>query len=715
MGRQIENPIFQELIWHRPFSVETVMEVLTQLAVSNLHSPMIFEARSVRGKMHYLIGAKQEESGKVMTAFKAHGKVSFHPVPCTARTPVNTACKLRVTHPMLSLSTDATLSTIRAGLAAMAESSTEMVLQIVLGNTSAPAPVPKDLPDPTASWLAVILGNVDTATTETRNNVKEKAGQHNFCCTVRIGSVEQDSAKLRSVITALKLLESVGVRIFTDPEHPDKLNLFHIPWHYPLKLSIKELVSFLLLPIGEEELPGTPGLHPKRTLPPAWYKSPTGKATGRSFALSLDATPKKLSISPRDSLEHTILLGPTGSGKSTAMQHLILADINAGRSVLLIDPKTDLVNDILSCIPDERADDVVVLDPTDSSPVGFNPLAFKDDKNPGLVADAILSVFQELWRENWGVRIQDILSAALLTLAKIDGASLLWLPPLLLDEHFRKRIVTTVEDKVALIPFWNQFEALSDREKRLQIEPVMNKLRQFLFRPGLRNVLGQAQPKFSLTDLFYQRKIVLVPLNKALIGATSSMLLGSLIVGLTWTLALSRAALPPERRHIIGVYIDELQDYLSLPTDLADALAQARGLGVSLTLAHQYRDQLPLDVRSAIDANARNKIIFGLSSKDAKDMAAMAPELTAEDFMLLPRYQVYTALQSHGKSTGWVMGNTLPPPRATRNAVDLRARSQKKYGIPAEQVEEEYINLVAGAATRHKEMSNTTIGRRKLT
>ena len=261
MGRQIENPIFQELIWHRPFSVETVMEVLTQLAVSNLHSPMIFEARSVRGKMHYLIGAKQEESGKVMTAFKAHGKVSFHPVPCAARTPVNTACKLRITHPTLSLSTDTTLSTIRAGLAAMVGSPAEMVLQIVLGGSSAPTSVPKDLPDPTASWLAVILGNVDTATTETRNNVKEKAGQHNFCCTVRIGSVGQDLAKLRSVITALKLLESVGVRIFTDPEHPDKLNLFHIPWHYPLKLSIKELVSFLLLPIGEEELPGTPGLH----------------------------------------------------------------------------------------------------------------------------------------------------------------------------------------------------------------------------------------------------------------------------------------------------------------------------------------------------------------------------------------------------------------------------------------------------------------------
>jgi len=31
-------------------------------------------------------------------------------------------------------------------------------------------------------------------------------------------------------------------------------------------------------------------------------------------------------------------------------------------------------------------------------------------------------------------------------------------------------------------------------------------------------------------------------------------------------------------------YIDEFQDYLHLPTDLADVLAQARGLGLGLVL-----------------------------------------------------------------------------------------------------------------------------------
>lgn len=284
---------------------------------------------------------------------------------------------------------------------------------------------------------------------------------------------------------------------------------------------------------------------------------------------------------------------------------------------------------------------------------------------------------------------------------------------MLTDDNFRHNITGKVKDKVALKPFWEQFDTLRDQERRQWIEPVLNKLRQFLFRPGLRNVLGQAEPKFDLTDLFYKRKIILVPLNKGLIGSESARLLGSLIVGLTWTLALSRAKLPPERRFPVEMYIDELQDYLSLPTDLSDALAQARGLGLGLTLAHQYFDQLPPGIRSGINANTRSKIFFGLNSADAKTAAGMAPELTAEDFMGLPRYQVYASFQCGGKNTGWVQGRTLPPPPALRDAADLKTRSQKTYGTPAEQVEADYLKLFADDRVPEEEWADTSIGRRK--
>lgn len=718
MKHPIEGLVWRELVWARPYKIETVWETLSHLAALSPRGAVIWEVHSRNGKVCYLLGAAKRYIRNIEEAIKAHGDIQFHEVGAEKRIAVTAARQLKIGRPILSLKTDITQAVIRAGLAALTEdkSGTEIVIQVVLGRAYAPSPVPANLVDPNATWLQILLGDVQKATAESRKTVKEKSEQHTFQATIRIGITgENTSFRIRSIISAFKVLEAAGVRIREEDSKISDLNTAHVPWHFPLQLSVKELANFLLLPAGEEELPGTPGLHPKLTLPPNWYRNPTNQKTDRSFAVSMEAiNPKRLSISPRDSLEHCHLIGPTGSGKSTAMLHLILSDINAGRSVLVLDPKTDLVNDVLMRIPEERIDDVVIIDSSDSCPCGFNPLAFKDYGNPSLIADAVLSVLKEIFSDCWGIYTQDVLTAALLTLVGVEDATLLWLLPLLTDENFRRRITSKVKDRMALRPFWEQFEALRDTEKKQQISPVLNKLRQLTLRPGLRNVLGQAKPKFSLMDLFYKRKVVLVPLNKGLTGGESARLLGSLIVGLTWTLALSRAGIPAEKRHIVEIYIDELQDYLSLPTDLSDALAQARGLGVGLTLAHQYRDQLPINIRSGIDANARNKIVFGLSSKDAKEMAAMAPELTAEDFMALPRYQIYTSFQSNGRNTGWIQGKTLSPPPALRNAADLKANCQAIYGIPAEQIEEEYLNIfTTNNRNAEENPGDINIGRKK--
>lgn len=136
-------------------------------------------------------------------------------------------------------------------------------------------------------------------------------------------------------------------------------------------------------------------------------------------------------------------------------------------------------------------------------------------RNKALIAGAVLSVLREIWADSWGARIQDILSASLLTPAEIDGASLLWLQPLLSDNVFRRKIISQIKDKVSLMPFWNEFEALSDLQRQQWVAPP----RQFTLCPGLRNVLGQARPKFSLMDLFTQRKTVLAPLDRG-VGST---------------------------------------------------------------------------------------------------------------------------------------------------------------------------------------------------
>jgi energy-coupling factor transporter ATP-binding protein EcfA2 len=566
--------------------------------------------------------------------------------------------------------------------------------------------------DPHASWFNVAVGNVGKASSESLATIRDKVSQHEFSACVRLGiSKGVSNATFYSILSALKTLESAGVRINAINESPEAVNNTHIPWRFPLRLSVKEVANFLMLPVGDTELAGVARAHPKLILPPAWYKNPSAEQD-RTFAISGNT---RLGISPKDALEHTVILGPTGSGKSTAMLNLIMSDINAGRSVLVIDPKADLVNEVLERMPEECDKDTIILDPSDPCPAGLNAFFLKGYGNYSLVADAVFAVFKEIFAENWGIRTQEALSAAFLTLAQTKGATLLWLPKLLTDEVFRKKITAGLKDKIGLIPYWENFNAMKESERRAEVAPVLNKINSFMFRQELRNVLGQSEPKFSLTDLFNERKIILVPLNKGTIGSENARFLGSLIVGLTWTLALSRANIPKEERHMVSVFIDELQDYLTLPTDLSDALAQARGLGVSLTMAHQYRDQLPPKIRAGIDANARNKIIFGLTATDAKEIAANAPGLEAVDFMALPRYSVYASFMNGGISTGWVSGKTLPATPAKRLPSELRAKSMVLYGKPAEETEAEYLALFTPTETAPPSDEDLgEVGRKKI-
>src|SRR4029077_4008507 len=120
---------------------------------------------------------------------------------------------------------------------------------------------------------------------------------------------------------------------------------------------------------------------------------------------------------------------------------------------------------------------------------------------------------------------------------------------------------------------------------------------------------------------------------KGLVGPEAAALLGSLFIAELWQAILGRAAIAPWRVYVVPVYLDEFQDYTHLPTDMSDALAQARGLGVALTLAHQHLAQLPGNLKAAVLANARSRVCFQLSGEDSQAIAKFAGEkLKATDF-----------------------------------------------------------------------------------
>jgi type IV secretory pathway TraG/TraD family ATPase VirD4 len=443
-------------------------------------------------------------------------------------------------------------------------------------------------------------------------------------------------------------------------------------------------------------------------MPPAWYRNPR-PAADRTFAISLDNR-HRLSISSHDSLFHTAITGPTGVGKTTVLQHLLLSDAYFGGSILYLDPKGDTDN-ILARLPEYRVKDTVVLDASAASPVGINILAYRGQR-PGQIADTVLSIMKELYKDSWGVYTNDVLSAALHTLVRIKGANLLWLYPLLTDTDFRERITAPVKNDIGLAPFWKMFGELNDPERRKMLAPVQNKLRQLLLHPELRNIFGQSEPRFSLVELFTKRRIVLVPLNKALNGE-AGRLVGSVVIGLLWNMALSRAALPENKRHIVSVYVDELPAYVSAISDsFSDTLAQARSLGVGLTVAYQFREQLEKSVRHGIDANARNKICFALAAEDARAMADTSSTLKADDFRGLPKYHVYAQFYQNGNSTGWVSGRTLPMSKPLRDPAELKRKVAALYGKPGKEVEREYKELLASCRDTGGEAASGSVGRR---
>ena len=123
-----------------------------------------------------------------------------------------------------------------------------------------------------------------------------------------------------------------------------------------------------------------------------------------------------------------------------------------------------------------------------------------------------------------------------------------------------------------------------------------------------------------------------------------------------WQAIPARAAVPAAKRHPVLVYIDEVQDYLHLPTDLGDALAQARGFGVGFTLAHQFLGQLPLGDAGALCGQCP---LQGLLPAGAGRRGAIAkghPELAPEDFTSLGQFQVYASLFARGSVTPYASG-----------------------------------------------------------
>jgi len=437
-------------------------------------------------------------------------------------------------------------------------------------------------------------------------------------------------------------------------------------------LSVAEIAVIAHLPI-DRAVAGLVRAGAKAVAPPVGVPT-TGKVLGDSEVGVI----RPVAIAVPDCRHHLHIVGATGSGKSTLLTNLVLGDVDAGRGVVVIDPKGDLIVDLLDRLPASAAERVVLIDPEDASaPPSLNLL---DGFDPDVTVDNVVGIFRRVWESSWGPRTDDILRAACLTLLRHPGTTLADVPDLLQSAKARQRFRTGLTDAY-LLGFWTWYDEMSDGQRAQLTGPVLSKLRAVLSRGFVRNVVGESRSTFDMASVL-DGGVCLVRVPKGVLGEDTARLLGSFVLARVWQVAAARARQGQEQRVDAALVVDECQNFLLLPRSFDEMVAEARGYRLSLVLAHQHLAQLPGNLREAVSTNARSKVLFNLSPEDARGLERhVGPELSAHDLAHLDAYQaaVRPVVQGH-PAPAFTMRTRPAPEPVDGRAAHIRAVSRATFG-----------------------------------
>ena len=379
-------------------------------------------------------------------------------------------------------------------------------------------------------------------------------------------------------------------------------------------------------------------------------------------------------------MKHTHIIGATGTGKSTLLLNLITEDILSGNGLAVLDPHGDLIDAVLSRIPEHKQQDVVVIDPSDAQySVGFNILSAHSEIEKDILASDLVSVFKRL-STSWGDQMNSVLANAILALLESKGGTLLDLRHFLLDKAFRETILKDVTDP-HITYYWRKEYPLL---KSSSVGSILTRLDGFLRPKAIRNIVGQKR-SINFEDTMDNKKILLIKLSQGLIGTENSYLLGSLFVTKIYQTALARQAKGEILRNDFFLYVDEFQNFVT--PSMANILSGARKYRLGLVLAHQDMQQLvrqDAELANSVLSNCGTRICFRLGDSDAKKFEEGFSYFNASDIQNLAVGEAIARF--NGSNSDFNLSVTqqlvIEETNATQNRETIIALSNQKYATP---------------------------------
>jgi hypothetical protein len=379
-------------------------------------------------------------------------------------------------------------------------------------------------------------------------------------------------------------------------------------------------------------------------------------------------------------------------GKSTLLENMAIQDIRRGRGMAFIDPHGSTAEKLLDYVPAERVKDVVYFAPFDLDfPISFNVMEDVGADQRHLVVSGLMSAFKKIWVDAWSARMEYILQNTLLALLEYPGSTLLGVNRVLSDKEYRKKVVDRVTDP-GVRSFWlDEFAKYTERMAAEAVPAIQNKIGQFTANPLIRNIVGQPKSSFDFRKLMDEEKILIINLSKGRMGEGNANLLGSMLITKIYLAAMSRANLagpmlakaPP-----FYLFVDEFQSFAN--ESFANILSEARKYKLSLTIAHQYIEQMAEEVRAAVFGNVGTLISFRVGPFDAEVLEKVFfPTFTQEDLVNLGFAQIYLTMMIDGVGSPPFSALTLSPlpEEGHSRRPEIIDSSRQTYAQPRTEVE----------------------------
>ncbi len=372
-------------------------------------------------------------------------------------------------------------------------------------------------------------------------------------------------------------------------------------------------------------------------------------------------TKKEIRIKTEDRFRHFYIIGQTGTGKSSTMQALGRQDLKNGEWMAVIDPHGDLVKDLLPFVPRERADDVILFDPSDTErPIGMNILEAEPEDRDMVVQDALNIMIKLFWNEIFGPRLQDYFRNGALTLMEYPmWWALTDIIRLFTDDDFQKDHVRNVKNPIVKAWWEKTFANMWDREKKEIIPYFSAKFGQFITNTTMRNIIGQTKSSFDVGDIMQDKKILFANLSKGLLWDINSELLWLILVSKIQMAAMRRQRMSKEARSDFYLYIDEFQNYIT--PSIESILSEARKYRLWLVLAHQYLGQLEksdaltksnINLKNAIFGNVWTIMSYKIWPEDWEFMAKYyQPTFSEQDLINMDKFKAVMKLAVDNQPT----------------------------------------------------------------